>query len=130
MVEKEVVHLPERSLVGGRLRRLRGELRVGVDVVEWQVPPHIGDVTERAAQLADDRLRLAAVRALEIAVLDDRDRRINRAAHVVVLRVDLDVQVDERHARMHEHCRVCAQACRRCEQACRELLVTLDALVR
>jgi Domain of Unknown Function (DUF326) len=31
----------------------------------------------------------------------------------------------ERHARMHEHCRVCAQACRRCEHACRELL---DAL--
>jgi hypothetical protein len=31
----------------------------------------------------------------------------------------------ERHARMHEHCRVCAGACRRCEQACRELL---DAL--
>jgi uncharacterized protein DUF326 len=31
----------------------------------------------------------------------------------------------ERHARMHEHCRVCAEACRRCEQACRELLETL-----
>jgi uncharacterized protein DUF326 len=31
----------------------------------------------------------------------------------------------ERHARMHEHCRVCAEACRRCEQACRALL---DAL--
>ncbi len=28
----------------------------------------------------------------------------------------------ERHARMHAHCRVCADACRRCEQACRELL--------
>jgi Domain of Unknown Function (DUF326) len=28
----------------------------------------------------------------------------------------------ERHALMHAHCRVCAQACRRCEQACRELL--------
>jgi hypothetical protein len=28
----------------------------------------------------------------------------------------------ERHARMHQHCRVCAEACRRCEQACRELL--------
>ena len=28
----------------------------------------------------------------------------------------------ERHARMHVHCRVCAEACRRCEQACRELL--------
>lgn len=24
----------------------------------------------------------------------------------------------ERHARMHEHCRVCAEACRRCQQAC------------
>jgi hypothetical protein len=31
----------------------------------------------------------------------------------------------ERHARMHAHCRVCAQACRRCEQACGALL---DAL--
>lgn len=28
----------------------------------------------------------------------------------------------ERHAGMHEHCRVCAEACRRCEQACRQLL--------
>ena len=28
----------------------------------------------------------------------------------------------ERHARHHEHCRVCAEACRRCERACRELL--------
>jgi uncharacterized membrane protein len=28
----------------------------------------------------------------------------------------------ERHAEMHEHCRVCEQACRRCEQACRDLL--------
>jgi len=32
----------------------------------------------------------------------------------------------ERHARHHEHCRVCEQACRRCEQACRELLGTLE----
>jgi Domain of Unknown Function (DUF326) len=31
----------------------------------------------------------------------------------------------ERHAAMHAHCQVCAEACRRCEQACRELL---DAL--
>lgn len=28
----------------------------------------------------------------------------------------------ERHAGMHEHCRICADACRRCEQACREAL--------
>jgi hypothetical protein len=31
----------------------------------------------------------------------------------------------ERHAPMHEHCRVCAGACRRCERACRKLLDTL-----
>jgi hypothetical protein len=31
----------------------------------------------------------------------------------------------ERHAQMHEHCRVCAEACRRCEQACRELLAAM-----
>ena len=28
----------------------------------------------------------------------------------------------ERHAQMHEHCQVCAEACRRCENACRELI--------
>ena len=28
----------------------------------------------------------------------------------------------ERHASMHEHCRVCAEACHRCEQVCREVL--------
>jgi hypothetical protein len=31
----------------------------------------------------------------------------------------------ERHAHMHEHCRVCAEACRRCEQACREILAAM-----
>ena len=27
----------------------------------------------------------------------------------------------ERHAEMHEHCRICAEACRACEAACAEL---------
>ncbi len=31
----------------------------------------------------------------------------------------------ERHAQMHEHCRVCAEACRRCEQACNNLLAAM-----
>ena len=31
----------------------------------------------------------------------------------------------ERHARIHGHCRVCAEACRRCEEACRQLLTTM-----
>ena len=90
------MHLPERALVGGGLGRLRGELGVGVDVVQRQVPPDVADVAELAQELADDRLRLPAVGALEVAVLDDRDRRLDRAANVVALRVDVDVEVDER----------------------------------
>ena len=31
----------------------------------------------------------------------------------------------ERHAQMHEHCRVCAEACRRCANACRKLLASI-----
>ena len=31
----------------------------------------------------------------------------------------------ERHAGMHEHCRICAESCRRCEQACREAAGTI-----
>jgi hypothetical protein len=31
----------------------------------------------------------------------------------------------ERHAPMHEHCRICGEACRRCERACQDLLDVL-----
>jgi hypothetical protein len=30
----------------------------------------------------------------------------------------------EKHAEMHEHCRVCGEVCRQCEQACDKLQVT------
>ena len=33
----------------------------------------------------------------------------------------------ERHARHHEHCRVCAESCRRCVEACNRLLQALPA---
>ena len=32
-----------------------------------------------------------------------------------------------RHADMHEHCRVCAEACRSCEEACKSLIDNLPA---
>lgn len=32
----------------------------------------------------------------------------------------------ERHASMHEHCRICAEACRRCEESCSRLLKALE----
>jgi len=30
-----------------------------------------------------------------------------------------------RHADMHDHCRVCAEACRLCEEACNDLIASL-----
>jgi hypothetical protein len=32
----------------------------------------------------------------------------------------------QRHADMHEHCRICADACRSCERACQEVLSAID----
>ena len=90
------MHLPEGALIGRGLGGLGGELGVGVDVVQRQVPPDVADVGEVAEQLAHDRLRLPAVGTLEVAVLDDRDRCVDRPADVVALRVDVDVEVDER----------------------------------
>ena len=95
VLEQKVVHLPERALLRRGLGRLRRLLRVRVDVVERQVPPDVGDVAEVAQQLAHDRLRLAAVRALEVAVLEHGDRRVDRAADVVALRVDRLREVDD-----------------------------------
>lgn len=34
----------------------------------------------------------------------------------------------QHHARMHEHCRICAEACRRCEDACTHLLAAMAAV--
>ena len=31
----------------------------------------------------------------------------------------------ERHAKHHEHCRICAEVCSRCEQACEGLLASI-----
>jgi len=32
----------------------------------------------------------------------------------------------EKHAQMHEHCRICAESCRRCEQACQAALQSMQ----
>src|SRR6266487_1158086 len=96
MVEQEIVHLPEGALLGGGLGGFRGELGAGVDVTQRQVSPDVADIAEIADELADDRFRLSAVGAFEVAVLDNRDRRVERPANVVPLRVDLDVEIDER----------------------------------
>jgi hypothetical protein len=96
VVEQKIVHLPEGALRGGGLRGFRGLLRVWVDVVQRQVPPHVLDVAEVGEELADDRLCLATVRALEVAILDDRDTCVERSSNVVTIGVHLEVQVGKR----------------------------------
>ena len=67
-----------------------------MDVVQRQVPPDVAHVAELPQELADDRFGLSAVGALEVPVLDDRDQCVDRAAEVIPLGVDVDVEVDER----------------------------------
>src|SRR6185503_11483982 len=43
-LEQQVVHLPERALLRSGFSPFGGALRVGMDVVERQVPPDVGDV--------------------------------------------------------------------------------------
>jgi hypothetical protein len=100
--EQQVVHLPEGALPGRRFRRLGGELGVRVNVVQRQVPPDVPDVAEVTEQLANDRFGSATVRALEVAVLDHGHRRLHRSPHVIPLRIDVPVEVDER-LRRSEH---------------------------
>src|ERR1700751_2247576 len=87
---------PGLALGRGRLGRLRRQLRAGVDVVEREVAPHVAHVVAvRTEQLADDALSLPAVRTLEVAVLDERHRRVVGAANVVAVGVDLIDQVED-----------------------------------
>ncbi|GAA3712669.1 hypothetical protein GCM10023082_08040 [Streptomyces tremellae] len=96
VVEEQVVHGPERALLGGRLRGLGGDLGPRVDVGERQVPPHVADVVaEVGEQGADGGLRAPAVGAFEVAVLDDGDGGVVRPAHLVASGVDGHREVDQ-----------------------------------
>ena len=59
------------------------------------MPPHVAEVSEARQQLADDRFSLAAVRALEVAVLYERYRCARRAADMVTVIVDGVDEVDD-----------------------------------
>ena len=42
--------------------------------------------------------------------------------HACVVACQLCAEECETHARMHDHCRICAEACRRCQERCNFLL--------
>src|SRR3954447_16057548 len=90
VVEQSVVHLPKSALFAGCLGCLGRQLGVWVHVVQRQVPPDVAQVVvERDQQLAHDNFGLAAVGALVIPVLHQRDGRVVGAADVVARRVDV-----------------------------------------
>ena len=97
VAEQRVVHRPELALrrrdfgSEGRLERTR------MHFFERKVAPH---ETHPAAEALEEELyrrrRLLAVRAFEVAVLDERDRGV-RGTEVVVLRVDRDGELEALH---------------------------------
>jgi len=82
--EQEVVHLPELALRACRLRHFGRGLGVRVRLDHGEVAEHKADaptqVVQHAFQLGE---RATAERALEIRVLNERNRRIARPQHVV-----------------------------------------------
>src|ERR1017187_6069874 len=89
------MHLPEGAVVSSGLSGLGGDLGVGVDVVEREVPPHVPDIAVAGQQVPDDGLGLAAVGAFEVAVLDDGDQCPRGAADPVDSRVDRCAEIGD-----------------------------------
>jgi hypothetical protein len=80
VVEQQVVHLPELALPACNLGRQRGLQRMSMDLLERKVPPDEPHAAREALQQQLQRRRcLLAVRALEVPVLDERDRRVTSA---------------------------------------------------
>ena len=92
MAQQQIVHGPERAHGSGGLGCLGGKLGLRMDVDERQVPPDVTDLGVHE-DLPHGGFGLAAIRALEIAELDDGHHRLLRPADVVTLRVDRWVEV-------------------------------------
>ena len=95
VLQQGVVHLPEVALGAGGLGRLGGYLGMRMHVGEREVTPDVTQViAEGDQQLPDHTLGLTAVRALVVAVLEERDWRVGRAADMVACRVDVDGEIE------------------------------------
>ena len=89
------MELPESILGGGRFSGLRQSLSPWMNISQGKVPPHVAKIPDAPEQLAEHRLGLAAVGALEVTVFDERDCRVLGPANVVVVRIDGDGEVDD-----------------------------------
>ena len=85
-LEQPIVHLPELPLCPRGLRHLRSVLRVGVQLREREVAEREPQARSHATlDPLHDRVRLTAVGTLEVAVFDQRRRRIRRALDVIAV---------------------------------------------
>src|SRR5947207_4479709 len=84
MLEQRVVHLPEPSLRARGFRRFGGAFGARMNRAERKIPE---DEAQTCAEMFShglhDGVRAAAVRALEVAVLDERQRRVGRPLSVI-----------------------------------------------
>ena len=84
VLEQQVVHLPELTLPGGGFGRFRRRKRVRVNFLEREVTEHEAHLACEALEEQLDGWRgLLAVRALEVTVFDDRERRVRRTEEMV-----------------------------------------------
>ena len=89
VLEEQVVQVPEPPLPVGGDRRPGSELGVLVDVVQRQVTEHVAQVVaELLAELAGHAGGAGAEGALEVAVLDEGQRRVGPTAEMVPPGVD------------------------------------------
>ena len=85
MLVEQIMHLPELALRGRCLRRFRRMLGMRMRLGQREIPKHKTHLVAKAfLQGLHDRIRLAAVWTLVIAVLDDRHRRLRRSLRVIV----------------------------------------------
>src|SRR5580704_15030718 len=84
-LQQPLVHLPELPLRPGRFGRLGGLLRVRMQLSDGEVPEHEPDRVRIPGQhLVYVPGRAPAVRALVVAVLQDRHRCISPAEYMVI----------------------------------------------
>ncbi len=82
--KEQIVHFPEFALFRCSLRRFRRLLRVVVADRDRIMPEHETDPAgQRLEETADDRIGGKAMRALEVAILDQRDRGLNWSKRMI-----------------------------------------------
>ncbi|ALK96316.1 hypothetical protein AM586_08515 [Massilia sp. WG5] len=81
---QHVVHVPELAFAGGGLGRFRRRLGQRVKLRQRQVAEDQANPTQLVRQLRQRAVGPRAIGALEVAILDQGQRRILRAAYVFI----------------------------------------------